>query len=476
MRKKENGTELLPGLLFSFVLFVFAPGVVYFVKENEYWFSINDLIPYLILFAVAIFVLITILSLVLPQRISVAFRAGIYACSFLIWLQMIISDQISEIPNMMLWAAVIILFIVLTFCLKDEFRRIVKTTASVLLVLQVVTVGYLVFQNRQGQPEEIRFLSQKDEMVVSSSENTLVFVPEAFDGYLMDHLINKYPDEVYEIFQDFTFYPDTVAGVSGRKYSIPYLLIGDTNKRKESYTEYIVRGEGASCLIQELAGDKYSTGIYTSGKYVDLSRDDVMDNMGQGVSQASSRYELTKLFMKMTASKIVPSIIKPLFRTYSLEFEKWKKIGNNEPYGINDAAFYQKLTDEGITASIEKPCFRFYHMSGMSQLYSIDRNVKTVTYRNGVEEEQAFDTLHIIAEYIVQLKKLGVYDQATIIIMANVGSPEHSDKGHCPLLMIKLPGVSHSFETSDISLSYSSMPDILKRALQGELASLEQWN
>jgi len=477
LSKKDKGTEMLPSFLFSLTLFLFFPMKLYFTKCDEYWFAFDDLIPYLFFFAATMFLLITAFSCILPQKISAAFRAGVYACSFLMWLQEVLLDQISGIINTALWAAVIILFVVLTILLKDRFRRIAETATCILLVAQIVTAGYLYFKNQESQPEEPRFLSQKDELVLSSEANTVVFVPEAFDGQLMKQLLEKYPEETAGILPDFTFYPDTTGGVAGAKYAIPYLLTGKTNIAKQSYEEYIIKEFNASPLIQELSSGKYSTGIYTSGQYVDLTRDDVIDNAEKGIPKATSAYELTKQFMKLAVSRIVPAQMKPLFRTYPREFEKWKNTGNDEPYGIDDAALYQRLTEEGLAATvlINKPSFRFYHMSGVSEPYTVNRNLEHVPDGTGTEEEQALGTLHIITEYMEQLKKRGIYDRTTVIVMADCGSSEHSDLGHCPLLMIKLPGMDHPFEISDTPLSYASMPEYLAEVLRNGPVLPDQW-
>ena len=77
---------MLPGFLFAVGLFVCAPAGVYFANAGDFWFSFGDLIPYLFFFAAAAFVLITVLCCVLPRKVSMGFRAGVYACSFLLWL------------------------------------------------------------------------------------------------------------------------------------------------------------------------------------------------------------------------------------------------------------------------------------------------------------------------------------------------------------------------------------------------------
>ena len=46
---------ILPGLFCAFVLFVFAPVDMYLSTADELWFSLKDLIPWLLIFAVVTF-------------------------------------------------------------------------------------------------------------------------------------------------------------------------------------------------------------------------------------------------------------------------------------------------------------------------------------------------------------------------------------------------------------------------------------
>lgn len=490
-RRRLSVHTVLPGFLFAFTLFVFAPVDLYFATADELWFSPVELVPWLLTFAAVAFVTITLLSCVLPQKFSIAFRAGVYACSFLLWLQgnVLVTDygtldgseidwsgyRLGGILNALLWVTVILLFIFLMFRLKKKFRRIVEIAASILLITQVITLGVVLIQYKGIQLEEDRFLSRENELTVSAEKNVLVFVPDTFDGNLMTQMLEKYPEETAELLSDFTFYPDTVAGAARTKYAIPFILTGDTNREEQSYTEYLVKGFESSPLIRELAEGKYSTGFYTYSQFVDMSRDDVMDNVDTGVPEVSSRYGLTKQFMKMVALRYAPSLLVPVHWMYTGDFERWKSTDNKAAYSLNDAVMYQRLTGQGLTASAEKTCFRFYHMVGVHSPYVLDRDLNYVTDGSGTEEEQGLGTLHIISEYMEQLKKLGVYDQTTVIILADHGYNEHSYMEHCPLLMIKYPGVSHPFEISDIPISYASMAEIMTEALRGELSSLEKW-
>ena len=87
------------------------------------------------------FAIIVLLGWLLPQKLSIAFRAAVYACSFLLYLQgnLLVLNYGSlngsdinwdsyALPNTLdalLWITVIILFIFFMFRFRKKFRRIV---------------------------------------------------------------------------------------------------------------------------------------------------------------------------------------------------------------------------------------------------------------------------------------------------------------------------------------------------------------
>ena len=311
---------------------------MYLSTADELWFSLKDLIPWLLIFAAVTFAGITLLCCILPKKLSVIFRAGVYACSFLLWLQgnVLVTDygtldgekvnwaeyRVPGILNALIWIAVIGLFIFLMLRLRKKFRGVVEAAACILLATQIVTLGVLLIrQPQKAEQQGDRYLSRENEFVISPEENTLVFVLDCFDGNLMTTLLEEYPEDTSEKFPDFTFYPDTVAAAARTKYAIPFILTGDTNREEQSYNEYLSRAYGASPLMQELATGKYSTGFYTIQQYMDLSRDDAVENIYDGTPKPLSLFGLTKQFMKLVAFRYAPSILAPNFWMYTGDFE-----------------------------------------------------------------------------------------------------------------------------------------------------------
>ena len=483
--------HVLPGLSLVITLFVFAPIDLFLTSAEDLWFTLEDILPWLGVMALCAFVGITLLAWLLPQKLSVAFRAAVYAGSFLLYLQgnlLVINYgalngntvdwsayTLPYILDILLWVIVVVLFIFLMFRFRKKFRRIVEIAACVLIVTQLVSLSvFLVRYYSQRTTDKTRFLSSDDAFVISPEDNTVVFVLDTFDSHLFENLRQKYPEQISGDFTDFTFYPDTVGGATRTKYAIPYILTGTTNTEEQSYLEYLQNSFADSSLIRELATGKYDTGLYTVTHYIDMSRDDAIENIAAGNPKPLSSSRLSLHFMKLVAFRYAPSVLTRYFWMYTGDFEFWKgSVGGKSAYKLNDVQFYQNLTSARLKASAGSPCFRFYHLNGPHAPYTMNEQCQKVT--DGSEEGQALGTLAIVKEYLSQLKALGLYDRTTVIIMADHGYGAYSSAEQTPLFMVKPAGASHPFDVSDLPLSYASLPEIMISSLRGALTSLEPY-
>ena len=483
--------HILPALSLVFTLFVFAPVDLYLSSAEDLWFSLADIASWLGIMALCAFVIIVLLSWLLPPKLSVAFRAAVYSVSFLLYLQgnLLVLNYgtlngseinwsaytLPYILDTLLWIAVIVLFIFLMFRFRKKFRRILEAAACILLITQLVSLGVFLIQYYSRDKETgSRFLSVENEFTVSPENNTVVFVLDTFDSHLFNNLYKKYPDKISGDFENFTFYPDTVGGATRTKYAIPFILSGDTNREEQSYADYLTKAFDSSPLIRELSSGRYDSGFYTVSHYIDISRNDAIGNSVVGVPTPSSAPRLTLHFMKLVAFRYAPSALARYFWMYTGDFELWKNsTGGKAAYRLDDVAFYKNLTSRRLAAAASLPCFRFYHLTGPHAPYTMTEDCRRVSYGESDEDRQALGSLAIVREYLDQLRSLGLYDRTAVVVMADHGYSDYSSVEQSPLFMVKPADAAHPFEVSDIPLSYASFPEIMVSALRGTLASLE---
>ncbi len=124
-------------------------------------------------------------------------------------------------------------------------------------------------------------------------------------------------------------------------------------------------------------------------------------------------------------------MLKPLFWFTTDDLNKaFTASGELEkrPYMVDDGRFGQGLREQRVSLNDEAKSFRFIHMLGPHKPYSLDeegRPSPTPTTR----EQQARGSLALVADYLRQMKELGLYDDATIVVTADHGNWQLAPEG-----------------------------------------------
>jgi arylsulfatase A-like enzyme len=118
----------------------------------------------------------------------------------------------------------------------------------------------------------------------------------------------------------------------------------------------------------------------------------------------------------------MPFCLKSRFAYYSDDINDI--VDNTDVWNTeNDYPFYESLIKTGLSVSYDyDSAFRFYHMHGAHSPYNLSSDIKYEKNGDKVSrDDQIKGCLKIVYEYIEQLKELGIYDSATIIITADHG-------------------------------------------------------
>ena len=132
---------------------------------------------------------------------------------------------------------------------------------------------------------------------------------------------------------------------------------------------------------------------------------------------------------------------------------------STRPYLYDDAQYYQDLKAAGLSIDDEgeKGNFRFIHLLGSHYPIVNDEHANKVGEGNTTQLQQSRGALEIVAEYLRQLKELGVYDQSTVVVTADHGewylAPD-IDGPTSPILLVK----PASEDTSNTPCQVSEVP------------------
>ena len=146
------------------------------------------------------------------------------------------------------------------------------------------------------------------------------------------------------------------------------------------------------------------------------------------------------------------------------------------PYITNDAGFYEKLSSTQKLSVVDNDStgsFRLIHLNGPHYPYILDADAQLSDNSDRVTQTRA--SFRIVSEYIEQMKQLGVYDDATIIITADHGYRSESNFDcinnelvMSPVMLVK-PAQSSTDASRPLQVSQVSVDnvDVMATALTG---------
>ncbi len=342
------------------------------------------------------------------------------------------------------WLALLVFAIVAAIRRSAVLRRALVGACIVVLAVQAVEVAPLLGSTGTYTGEAVA--TEEDLFTVSPDKNTIVFCLDTMDNDLIESAKKANPG-IFDEFTGFTLYEDSVGSLVPTRYALPYLLTGESPSADESYEEYVKTRYTRSSLIQTIRDQDYSVGIYTT-----YARDkgylaDKADNIHAIDGLHIDTVGTLKALLKASCYRDMPWLFKPKFRFYTddLNNDLIARTGQdpaNEPYLVNDSAYYEQLASTGLAASDTRGAgaFRFIHLKGAHSPFIMNQNAQRASSGTS-RAKQIVGTFKIVEEYIKQLKELGVYDQTTIIVTADHGDFEHDvetlTKTTSPLLMVK---------------------------------------
>lgn len=298
-------------------------------------------------------------------------------------------------------------------------------------------------------------LTEKGLNEVSTKGNIIVFVLDSFDTADLESVLEDDPNALSEM-TGFTWYPDSVGSMIPTRYGLPYLVNGQYPAYDEDFPTFLEERYARSGFLGYLDDAGYSVGLYTDTlgtQYlpVDEAREQVYDHTVNIVEKQEGFIDplgAATMLLRCAAYRDLPWVLKPLFWFDTDQVNRAMVAergdpGGNTPYLMDDAAYHHGLIEDGLHIDDEgrSGTFRLIHLSGAHYPYTIDGRGEEVGMGNTTRSAQAHGSLVIVSEYLRQLKELGVYDEATIIVTADHGdwylTDEPLSKPASPIMLYK---------------------------------------
>lgn len=346
------------------------------------------------------------------------------------------------------WVAVIAGLLLLCRWKTGLWRSLAVVVSLALILVQGVGVGSLFASEEKRVPAEY-VLTKEGLYEVGSESNVIVFVLDTFDTKLMNRLIEADP-HLLDDFTGFTWFRNSTGSMIPTRYGVPFLLSGRMPEPDGDFDSIWADWYEGTTFLDDIAAAGYSEGIYTDslgGPTAYATVDEFVRNIYLSSEVASSSLDWLGLIGavdKMALYRDAPWLFKPLFWFYTDEVNNKatdSSGGDSSPYVMNDWAFHEGLLADGLRVSdSEDKAFRFIHLLGAHHPFILDEAGRMAPEETD-QDRQGIGSLKMVGEYLDQLRALGLYDEATVIVTSDHGDwysePDVIHEPSTPILLVK---------------------------------------
>lgn len=467
--------------LFTFMLLIFGPSEIFFANVTEFGFVYSEFGGYMAVFAVAGAVFLTGLLVFLPDkwyRIMVSVVFGLAVAGYL--QVMFLNKNLDllgvnpegykvrvgpAVGNLVLWIVIIGAVVGISLWKKEIGKKVVTYGAAFLLCIQAVALVslFLTAKEEAYQHPEVEgtwHLSGENQYTVSADKNVIVLILDYFSNQYLEPMLEVYPGAT-DFLHDFTYYNNVDCTYYGTYPSLPRMLTGNSLDMSCSINEWfeqIWNSEKAETFYTMLSDKHYVSNLYTPDTKVICGTNDVKIMKGKLSNVVNSAQEieirnklLCRTMSKMSLYRLVPEFLKPYFYTNMSEYADVVVVKENK-INHQNFDFYKDLKEKGLQTDKSSNYYIVQHLMGWHENTTDEfGNYKA----DATTIETSKGCMVIVEEYLNQLKQLGVYDDATIILTADHGSPWEPQV----IFYIKEAGETH--EESPITNAPVSLQEFL---------------
>ena len=493
--KKRLPRAALAGFTASFMFFFFGVLDIFAQNREELLFAFSDFGVPLVLFALGIAVVITELIALLPGRISDILFGVVVWISVMGYIQAVLlngsgglsgdSGQGAKVGfavfDAFLWIITGAAFII--GALKMKTKGVIKTVFVILLIVVCVMqlTGCIsemkditkdplspsdIVEEPASSTEEpsnpadlpdvaAAYLTWDGINEVSAGKNVIIFVIDRFDVSYYQSLMDKTPD-FFDKLDGFTYFNDNISRYSRTYPGVVSMITGvDIDFTAKKATNFS-NAYTTSPFLGDLKANNYKIKLYTAKFYAYTDGTQlygVADNLSVATDYTvTNQGALVGNLLALSAYRYLPTCLKSSVDISTSSFSGLVDYNGEAPFfEMNDPAVYSTLHEKGLSLDNSENSYVLIHLNGCHDPYTMDEDGNEV--EKSTVDKQLRGCFKLIYEYIDELKRLGVYDDSTIIITGD--HPRARDDKVIP----EQPRVTSLFvkpTNSHGALSYSS--------------------
>ena len=343
----------------------------------------------------------------------------------------------------------------LVFHFKNKILEHIVPISCILILMQTIPISFVMIQTlsqetvqadqTEDQPKHNIFIpswkqysvTYDDLFEFSQEENVVLVVLDAFGTKLFEDLQKEHPEEIAEIFRDFTYFDNVMCDRPATRVCVPQIIAGCSSEElpqdfSKEFVNAVIQHKLFSRdgnLLKKLSVNQYRCSVFSWSPptmYYDARWiSNIHFNDRQEKIADISELTVLTLF-RSTPILLKRGIIKgERLRTFLY-------VTHKSHSAYQSIAPYPAIDDYDVNTWINRACqescadqktFKFIHLKGAHRPFTMDENcVKTTVSGNTSNgKQQALGSLRIVKNLLTLMKETDVYDQSLVIVMADHG-------------------------------------------------------
>lgn len=470
--------SMLICLLFTYMLLIFGPAEIFFSNVTEFNFIYGEFAYRLIGIGLGGALIVGLIIGVMPKPVTRILDGIILGISIAGYVQIMFLNKGIDllglnphgyefelkdaIINIVVWLVIVVGTICAVMLIKKP--TVLVVVAGGLLAVQLLAIVSLYIgagENAYEYPPSEYHLSGSGQFQVGDTDNEIVFILDSFSNMDLDNAMTEYPD-ILAPFTDFVRYTNEDSVYCGTYPSLMHMLTDvepELDKSVNQWTYDAWTSEKCSSFYKAMNEAGVNVEVYTSDIAMLCGSNDPsellldkLSNFGDDtLNRIVDRDTLCMTMFKMSAYRMAPVFLKNAFYTQLDEYMDVVRVVDH-PIMHENYDFCNALEDTGL--SIDDSASRkliFEHLMG-THLFLNDEYCYHM--EDATPAQTAAGCLNIVAQYLEQLKELGLYDSSYIIITADHGM----GYGQQPIFLVKERNASFgSIRISNAPISHHEL-------------------
>ena len=450
--KSRIGLAAIVSGFLSFTLCFVAPAEIVSASAGSLVARLVDVLPVIVGMFLLVWILLAAVACLFKKRAFAVVVAVVFSVAFSCYTQALFMnvglpqadggvvnwDDYTTITvlSAAAWIALITVSVVAVIRYPRKAQMGFCLVALALVVVQGAGVASL-FVGESGASNvagRTMMVSEKGLLDVSAKTNVVEFVLDNYDTALLEQAVSEEP-EMFNGFEGFTWFKDSAGSMIPTRYGNVFLLTGVLPREDEPFSAFLANRYARSPYLGDIRKAGYDVGVYsdTLGEQY-LSADEAIQHLYRYTSNIAP-LDRDAMDVPATAASLLrcalyrdlPWLVKPLAWFYTDEvnrsmFGSGRAASDKMPYLMDDGSLLSRLRTEGLSTNDQDASYRYIHVIGAHDPFSLDRNGEEVGVGNSNPLDQAIGSMKIVETYINELKQLGVYDQTTVIVTTDHGS------------------------------------------------------